>query len=411
MTHDLLAPALLLIGAVLVAMALAERPVKRLPLSPALVYLAIGWLAGALSGAIDSVDPQDHAPLLLVLVEWAVHVSLFAVGLRVPLPVATRAWRVAILLASIGMVATIAITAAFAYWLLALAWPAALLLASMLAPTDPVLASEVRVRSEGDRDTVRLSLSAEGGLNDGTAFPAVMLALGALGLHELGPHGVDWIVHDLLWSIGGGLIVGWLLGRGVGRALGWLLQRNHGVAWDELLFVGVIALGYGTAALLHVSAFLVVFLSGIALFRQHGIEPATLPTALPQRLHAFGQRAERLIEAVMVMAIGAAMNGVQWRWQTLLFAFAFVVVARPLAVALVLRRRARPAAQHPLVAWFGIRGVGSLFYLLYALNAGVDAALARELVSACLLCIAASIVLHGVSATPLMAWYQGRRRL
>ena len=407
--HEALAAAMLLIGTVLVAMAMAERPVRRLPMSPALVYLAVGWIAASVTGAVARIDPQQHASWLVVLVEWAVHVSLFAVGLRIPLPVVTRAWRVAVLLASIGMVATIVLAAALAHWLLALAWPAAALLGAILAPTDPVLASEVRIRSESDRDAVRLSLSAEGGLNDGAAFPLVMLALGWLGLHDLGENGLEWALHDLVWPIFGGVLIGWLLGRAIGGVVLWLVRRKHAIGWDELLFPGAIALGYALAVLFKVSAFLVVFVAGIALF----LSPpkAFGDTDLPQRMQAFGERSERLVEALMVMGIGAAMTWVQWRWQTVAFALGLVFVVRPLAVWLVLWRDALPATQRRLVAWFGIRGVGSLFYLAYVLNRqGLETALAHELVSACLLCVAASIVLHGISATPLMAWYHGRRR-
>ena len=152
-----LATTLLLAGAVLVTMALTERPVQRLPLSAAMIYLAIGWGAATLFAPFSDLDPQRQAAALVVWTEWAVLISLFAVGLRVRLALVTPAWRLAVALASIGMVATIAFASALAHWLLALSWPAAVLLASVLAPTDPVLASEVQIHSETDRDVVRLS--------------------------------------------------------------------------------------------------------------------------------------------------------------------------------------------------------------------------------------------------------------
>ena len=148
----MLTATLLLLGVVLVAMSLAERHVTRLPLSPATVYLAVGAAAGALAPPLSVDDALRHAPALVVVTEFAVLISLFTVGLRLRVPPTWKAWRVAVLLASVGMLATIVFAAAAAAWLLGLGLAAALLLATILAPTDPVLASEVQIRSEGDRD-------------------------------------------------------------------------------------------------------------------------------------------------------------------------------------------------------------------------------------------------------------------
>jgi NhaP-type Na+/H+ or K+/H+ antiporter len=416
MDHSTLAATLLLAGAVLIAMALAEQPVRRLPLSAALIYFALGWAGAALlpDTLLDDIDPRRQATLLMVCSEWAVLISLFAVGLRVRLLRSTAAWRVALLLASVGMVATIAMAAALAHVVLGLSWAAAVLLASVLAPTDPVLASEVQIRSPADRDAVRLSLTAEGGLNDGTAFPAVMLALGWLGLRPLGEWGVEWWLRDLLWLIGGGVLIGWAVGRGVGWALERQLARGHGLAWDELLFIGVVALGYGVANLLAASAFVTVFVAGVVLFVERprgGAHDATAQEAtLSRRLQDFGARVERLVEVVMVLVIGASMVWVQWDWRVVVFALGLIGVVRPLAVWLTVRRHMLPHTQRRLVGWFGIRGVGALYYLAFALTQGLEGGLARQIMSASLTCIAASIVLHGVSATPLMARYQRRRR-
>jgi len=404
-----------LMGVVLVLMALAEPDVQRLPLSASLIYVLIGWAVASAAGPLLEFDPRAHAPLLQVLTEWAVLISLFAVGLRLGAPSGPRSWRVAALLATVGMVVTIALATACAHWLLGLDWPAALLLAAILAPTDPVLASEVQLRSVTDRDAARLALTAEGGMNDGTAWPVVILALGLLGLHDLGPAATQWLLRDLLWLIGGGLVLGWIGGRAVALALRARLHVGHALVWDELLYLGTIALSYGAASVLKVSAFLAVFAAGCALFhetvRQRRLEPenALRRDDLSRRLIAFGGRCERLVEVTMVIFIGAALTRVQWRWELVAFAVALLFAVRPLSVFAVVRRGTLPNTQRRLIAWFGIRGVGSAFYLCYALAHGVDAALARDLVSAVVPCIAASVLLHGVSATPLMNWYQRRR--
>ncbi len=406
----MLTATLLLLGAVLVLMSLAERGVTRLPMSPATVYLLVGWAAGALSPPVTLDDVLRHAPALVVVTELAVLISLFTVGLRLRVPPTWKAWRVAALLASVGMLATIAFAAAAAVWLLGLGIAAALLLATILAPTDPVLASEVQIQAEGDRDAVRLSLTAEGGLNDGTALPITMLALGLLGLHTLGAYGGRWLVFDLLWPIGGGLVIGWIFGRLLGRSVHVLLERGHVLAWDELLYLGTIALCFAIARLTQTSAFLVVFAAGLALF--HGGAPAAAggrTGVMSERLVDFGHRCERLIEVSMVMLLGAALASAPLDAAVAGFALLFVFVLRPLSVLLVVRKSQLPVTQRRLVAWFGVRGIGSLFYLAFALAHGVPASLAATLVSACLWTIALSIVVHGVSATPLMAWYRARR--
>jgi NhaP-type Na+/H+ or K+/H+ antiporter len=426
----MLSATMLLVGAVLIAMVLIEGPVKRLPLSAAIVYLGVGWAAALLGLPLLRVDLVRHAPLLTVLSEWAVLISLFAVGLRLGKPAARRGWRVAAQLAGSGMVLTVVLAAAAAHVLLGLSWPAAILLGAILAPTDPVLASDVQIRSERDRDAVRLSLTAEGGLNDGSAFPIVILGLGLLQLPAAGDAPrltgsaflTDWLLYDLLWLVGGGLALGIACGWLIGLALRHRLRRDHGLAWDELLYLGTIALSYGLATALHASAFLAVFAAGATLFHEREVKErvAAVTTApeggdLSARLHAFGARCERLVEVSMVLLIGVTLAAVEWRWQLLAYALVLVAVVRPLAVYAVVRgdnvahSSALPPTQRRLVAWFGIRGVGSFFYLVYALQHRLPQPLAQQLIDASLVAIALSIVLHGVSATPLMNRYHRQR--
>jgi NhaP-type Na+/H+ or K+/H+ antiporter len=406
----MLTDSLLLLGAALIALVLAERPMRRLPMSPALVYLALGWLAGALIFAPDAEMLAAHAAPMLVATEFAVLVSLFAVGLRLPAPVTLHAWRVALLMAGPGMVVTVVLAMVAAVALLGLPWPAALLLGALVAPTDPVLASDVQIRSEDDRDTVRLSLTAEGGLNDGTALPAALLGLGLLGLHPLGEGLRQWWLRDLVWSIGGGALVGAALGQLLGRLLRWCVRRGDPLARDELLYVGAVALAYGVARALGLSAFVVVFVVGAVLLlplREAKLDHALQPLA--QRLRDFGARCERLVEAAMVLAIGVALHGVAIGWRELAFAVALLLLVRPASVLAVVRLRTLPRRPRRLVAWFGIRGIGSLFYLAFALEHGVQDALAHTLVAATLCCVALSIVAHGLSATPLMEAHRRRR--
>lgn len=410
----MLTPTLLLFGAVLLALALGDRTVRRAPLAPAVLYLGVGWGAGALLGAPDAAAIESQVPWLLVTVEAAVLVSLLAVGLRLRVPPTLRLWRVAWLLAGPGMAATVALGAAAAMLLLDLPWPLALLVAAVLAPTDPVLASEVQIRDAADRDAVRVSLTAEGGLNDATALPAVMLALGFMGLHTLGEHGAAWAWHDLLWPIGGGAMLGLALGRAAGALLRWRLARGDTLARDELLYVGLLALAFGLARASETSTFIVVFAAGASLLAAppgSAAPPSPHLAALSERLYAFGARIERLVEAAGVLALGFALQGVAPGLAHWAFGLVAALVVRPLAVLLAVRPHGRDGVtrgQRRLVAWFGIRGVGSLFYAAFALEHGVGGGAAAELLRATLAALAVSVLLHGVSATPLMAAYHRR---
>ena len=416
----MLTTTLLLLGTVLLGMCLLELHVTRLPLSPAVVYLAVGWVAGALVHATVQTPPTApaRADMLVVITEIAVLISLFAVGLQLRVPWTFEGWRVALVLAGGTMVATVALATLAGAWLMpGLGWAGALLLAGLLAPTDPVLASEVQIRSRHDRDAVRVALTAEGGLNDATALPVVMLALGLLGIGDLGPGSTRWLWHDLAWPIAGGALLGWAFGRVLGRAVHALQRHGHGLGWDELMYLGIITVAYGLSRLTETSAFLFVFAAALGLFRHSPRAVASLaragvePDELADRLLAFGHRCGRLVEVVMVLLLGFAMPWVRWRGEPLVYASLLLLAIGPLSVFLTIPGRALPGAQRRIVAWFGIRGIGSLFYLALVLDSGLSPALAADLVDATLPAIALSIVLHGMSATPLMALQRRHRVL
>ncbi|MEO5687157.1 MAG: cation:proton antiporter [Burkholderiaceae bacterium] len=416
----MLTATLLLLGVVLLAMCLLELVVTRLPLSPAVIYLAVGWIAGWMVQAKVLTPPTApaRADMLVVITEIAVLISLFAVGLQLRIPWTFKGWRVAAILASASMLVTIALATLAGWWLMpGLGFAGALLLAGILAPTDPVLASEVQIRSQNDRDAVRVSLTAEGGLNDGTALPVVMLALGLLGIGDLGVGGTRWLWHDLAWPIVGGALLGWAFGRGLGKVIHALLRHGHGLCWDELLYLGIITVAYGLSRLTDTSSFLFVFAAALGLFRRStratdSLERAGVePDELGDRLLAFGHRCGRLVEVVMVLLMGFSMPWVQWRGEPLMYAALLLVVIRPLSVFMTVPGRAMPRIQRRVVAWFGIRGVGSLFYLALVIDSGISPVLATDLVNATLPAIALSVLLHGVSATPLMALYRQRRVL
>lgn len=419
------------VGALLIAMSLSHAYLARLPLSAAMLYLLVGMGMGPWGLDLVRLDPWADAHLLERLTELAVIVSLFIAGMKLDLPLPDRRWRLPWLLATVSMLITVAAVAAVGVGLLHLPLGVAVLLGAVLAPTDPVLASDVQVGDSGDRDRLRFGLTGEGGLNDGTAFPLVMLGLGWLDLHDLGAGGWRWWLIDVVWAVLGGLLIGWLLGRGVGRAV-LHLRKAHREAWgaDEFIALGLIALAYGTAPMCHAYGFLAVFAAGLALGqmdRQERLARLGLPPE-PAEAHAapaaptdspmaavqrFNLQLERLAEVAVVLAVAVLLadtplHPAAWWFVPLLF-----LVIRPVAVLAALSLIPSSPVRAPqkwLMAWFGIRGIGSVYYLMYAITHGVTPAQGQSLLALTLAVVLSSVVLHGISVTPLMNLYETRIR-
>jgi sodium/hydrogen antiporter len=412
-------------------MALAGTVLKRLPLTASMFYLAAGALLGPWGAGLLHVDAVDDASGLERVTEIAVIISLFTAGLKLRLPASDRRWRAAILLATVTMVLTVGGLAALAVAAAGLPLGAAVLLGAVLAPTDPVLASDVRVEDEQDAEPVRLSLTGEAGLNDGTAFPFVMLGLGLMGSHELGAYGWHWLTIDLAWAVVAGLGVGTLCGAGIGKLVLYLRRAHReAVGLDEFLALGLIALSYGIALLVNAYGFLAVFAAGLSvrrIERQHSdvsppadvalagrstdeqaTDPETAPAYMARAVLNFNQQLERLGELAVVLVVGAMLAKIEVLGPGLLLAAGLFVIIRPMATVLTLFRTPLSRPQRAFVAWFGVRGIGSVYYLAYALAHGVAAPTARVLADITLVVIAASIVLHGVSVTPLMRRYSAR---
>jgi NhaP-type Na+/H+ or K+/H+ antiporter len=438
----MLSAGLLLAAAALLLLALAQPAVERLPLTPALVYLAIGAAAAAVFGTPRVDALIEYAPALRVALELALLVSLFVIGIRLRIEPTLRAWRIALLLAGPGMVVFIAAGALAGRLAFDWSWGLAVLVAAILAPTDPVLASDVQVDSAKDRDAVRLSLTAEGAMNDGTALPAVILGLWLLDASSSALGEPRAWARELLWPVAGGAAIGLALGWGLGCVIRARVRAGDSLARDELLLVGSVTLAYGVALATHTSAFVLAFALAITMLqplRNDETSPSERPIA--ERMQAFGLRLERLVEAFAVIAIGIGLGLIVPSWPLVAFAVAVLLVVRPLSVFAVvwqpaLRRRPAHESDQPsgirsgprrdvgaasveapvtghqrrLLAWFGIRGIGSLYYAALALELGARGGTAAPMLSAVLSVLAASIVLHGVSVTPVMRRYRERVR-
>jgi sodium/hydrogen antiporter len=444
----------LIIGTTLLGVAVAASLLKHLPVSTAIIYLLLGLALGPHGIGLLSWDVVNQAHLFERLSEVAVIVSLFTVGLNLRRSLGDRAWLLPVRLASVSMAITIAAVALVGGALLGLPLGAAVLLGAILAPTDPVLASDVQIKGVTDRDRLRYSLSAEAGLNDGSAFPFVMLGLGLLGLHPREGAGFAglwtadgltigaWLVWDLLWAVTAGLLVGaacgWLVGRFIARVRS---RQAETFGMQAFVVLGLIALAYGLAELVYGYGFLAVFAAGYAVrylelqASQHADSPPELPAVAPDQgeaetleaiktpeaaahylavsLSQFNTQLEHLLQALVVVLLGGVLTTRYLSWDLLWFAPLLFVLLRPLAVLVGMWGSASGPVQRTLMGWFGIRGIGSIYYLTYALGHGFAGPLAERITGLVLATVAVSIVVHGISVTPLMHWYEAlveRRR-
>ena len=427
----------------LVSLTFTMPLLQRLPVAPPTVYLAVGIALGPGALGILSWDVVREAQLFGRLTELTVLVSLFTVGLNMRRSLKDRLWLVPLRLATLTMVVTIAAVALVGVTLLDLSLGAAVLLGAILAPTDPVLASDVQLQDASDRDQLRHGLSGEAGLNDGAAFPFVMLGLGLLGLHPSSdgfPWGdrsfglPAWLLWDVSWAVTAGLAVGGATGWLVGRAT-LLLQRRPGMSFSlhEFLVLGVIALSYGVAELVHGYGFLSVFAAGYALryielrAAGHADDPAELPAMVPGKgegadleepqaaqllavsLVDFNDKLEHVLMDSVVLLVGGVLSVSHLSLDVLWLAPLLFLVVRPLAVAIGLAGSPVTKVRRALIAWFGIRGIGSLYYLTHAIDLDLPTATAERLTGLVLSLVVVSIVVHGFSVAPLMRWYEGRR--
>lgn len=422
----------LVVGGLLLLMGLGAPSISRLPFSGPMVYLGIGGLLGSLGFGALEVSPLADRTLFYRTAEITVVISLFSVGLKLRMPLLDARWRPALVLAFGAMSLNVGLITLLGWLVLKLPLGAAVLLGGILAPTDPVLASEVQLTDARDGDKLRRALTGEAGFNDGTAFPFVMLGLGLLGLHDLGSGGWRWWSIDVAWAIVGGLGIGALLGHVTGRVILHLrIARKESVALDEYLLLGLIGVAYGTALLLHAYGFLAVFSAGLALRAierreeparsadpprvplQPGAsdlevaqDPKLGPAYLASAFLNFNEQLERILEFGMVILIGAGLAHAALPASLWWFVPVMFLVVRPLSVLPAKLTRQLTRKQLTGVAWFGLRGIGSIYYLMYAVEHGLPEDLARVLTGLTFGVVAASVVIHGISVLPVLRYLQ-----
>lgn len=429
----------LILGVLLVVMALSASLLRPLPVSTSIIYLIVGVALGSQVSGVLEIEFVTDSNVLERITEVAVLVSLFTAGLKLRPTLDTSVWRLPLRLGSLSMLVTIVGVTLVGTLGLGLSLGAAVLLGAVLAPTDPVLASDVQVSHVEDQDNVRFGLTGEAGLNDGTAFPFVMLGLGLLGVHPLGDGGWRWFAVDLIWAVASGVAVGALLGTALGLLVVHLRSRyQHAAGLEEFLTLGLVALSYGSALVIHGYGFLAVFTAGYSLRRvetrateqalqlgqplemprddlvdtPEAEDPLGSPPSSPEHMArtvlSFNEQLEHIAEVALVLTVGAVLRPRHFYGDLLWFVPVLLLVIRPLAVWVGLLGSQCSRLQKAYIGWFGIRGIGSLYYLSFALEHGLPDRLGERLSGLTLVTVTASIVLHGISVTPMMRFYASK---
>ncbi|CAO96493.1 cation:proton antiporter [Erwinia tasmaniensis] len=431
-------------GGLLLLISLASGWINRGPVTGFALYLLAGIVCGPWLLDLLRIDIAAHAELAKNLTEIAMAASLFITGLKLRLPLNDPGWRMGLRLAFPAMLLTVAGVTLAAHLLAGFSWPLALAFGAIVAPTDPVLASLISVNDASDSDNLRVSLSSEAGLNDGTALPLLMLAMALLtGDGDISwSYFGHWALVDVLWAVIGGSAIGFVLGRLIGQFATHLRHTQQDVAPNDFLALALIALSYAAAQSLDASGFLAAFAAGIGLRRAEigvvrrfpyqdyqegnphppaeelinpnarhafeGTNPASSAGLVVSDALSFGDTIERLFAAAIIIVLGITLAQ-HWDPNGLLLAALLFIVIRPLSVWIATAGMKTPGLQRATIGWLGIRGIGSINYIAWAYTHGLAGVDANRMADMAFTLIVASVVVHGISVTPLLNWRQARR--
>ena len=369
----------------------------REPAASALLILAGAGAFLLLPDMAEAFDPRTSSTLWERLSELAVIVALFGTGLRIDNLTSYSRWRPTVRLLAIAMPLTIAAVAVLGYALAGMTLAGAILLGAVLAPTDPVLAGDVQVGppTEGGEHPVRFTLTTEAGLNDGLAFPFVYLGLlvAAEGF-GWGDVATEWLPRDVFFriAVGGlaGAAVGWTLGK-----LLFALPRGNSLAdtASGVLAIAVVMISYGITELLEGYGFIAAFVTGLVLRRvEHEHE-------FHGRLHGFTEAIEHALTAVLLLLIGGVLP-LLWGdldWPHVIIAAGLILVIRPLAGWISLLGAGMQGNARLVVSVYGVRGIGSIYYLAYAAS-HIELVNEAQLWATIALTILLSTIIHGLTA-------------
>ncbi|MBT0609010.1 cation:proton antiporter [Aequorivita echinoideorum] len=372
-------------------------------ISYSIFYLVAGFILYKLVPQnLPNPIPQDNESLTLHLTELIVIISLMGAGIKIDRAFSFKKWEIPLKLVGITMLLCIAISTILGYYFLGLNIASAVLLGAVLAPTDPVLAADVQVGPPNDsgKSETKFSLTAEAGINDGIAFPFTWLAI-TVGLVTSGQDGnyIEWFGFDLVYRIITGIIIGFLVGRGIGYLVFNIGDKYEMLSTkNSLLAISVTLISYGFAELIHGYGFIAVFIAAITLRHYEKGHK------YHKDMHTFTDQIERLLICVLLIVFGGAVAlGVldALTWQMALFVVVFIFLIRPATGLLALSTVKLKLMQKFAISFFGIRGMGSIFYLAFGISE-FEFDSQDELWSIVSFTVLMSIVIHGFTATSMM---------
>ncbi|HEV7416797.1 MAG TPA: cation:proton antiporter [Tianweitania sediminis] len=390
------------LGFLIALVAWLPLALKRLPLSLPIVCIGLGAALFSIPQVTDEPLPVAYPEITERFTEFVVIIALMGAGLKLDRVFSWRRWSVTWRLLAITMPLSIAAITLIGGWLIGLPWIIALLLGASLAPTDPVLAADVQVGPprSGEEDEVRFGLTSEAGFNDGLAFPFVNLAI-ALGLAASTgkPWALQWVTHSVLWEIGAGVAGGWL----VGRAFGWLTfhvpaDTKLAKTGDGLIAIAATFISYGLTEMIQCYGFLAVFVTALTLRHAHRNHD------FHREMHDITEQIERLAMMILLLMFGGALvKGLlaPLTWVDIVSAVVILLVVRPVTGLLGLIGVKAAWSEKLTLAFFGIRGLGSFYYLAYGLN-HMDVEGGERLWAIVGLVVLLSVLLHGLTVTPIM---------
>lgn len=409
---------LAVVGIAVLAAAVLPQALERLPLSLPIVVVAIGMAIFSLPFGLDGPRPGPDKLAAERLTEFVVIVSLMGAGLKLRRPVGWRSWQTTWRLLGITMPLTVIAIALLGSATLGLPVATAILLGAVLAPTDPVLASDVQLGGpgtddpdepaadqpvSGTRDETRFALTSEAGLNDGLAFPITNLAI---AIAAGGSWFVPWVLDDVVLKLSVGAGAGVVFGKLIGAAMfAWRSRFAFVRSGEGFVALGATLMVYGLTETLHGYGFLAVFVAAVAMRRSEtDHEYHTL-------LHDFAETLERLASVLFLLLLGGAVvDGALRELDATAVGVAVVIVLviRPVAGWLGLMGTGHDASTRAAIAFFGIRGMGTIYYLAHAVNEGLFPR-ATEVWAVAVATILVSILVHGVTATPVLDRLDRRR--
>lgn len=395
-----------LVGLIALSMAWIPTFSKKIGVSYSVIYLAIGlFLYLILPGKLPLPDPLANEIVTLHTTELVVIISLMGSGLKIDRPFSFKNWQSPIRLVFIAMIICIGLTFAFGITFLNLDVASAVLLAAVLSPTDPVLAADVQVGPPNDKSSVsetKFSLTAEAGMNDGMAFPFTWLAITlAMIAQNMNGSLVTWLGFEVAYKILMGLGLGFISGKLIGILIFNLTDRYRLFKTREsFLAISLTLAVYGFTEIALGYGFIAVFVCAVTLRnaeRKHDYHKS---------MHSFTEQIEKLLVAVLLVFFGGSLaNGIldALTWQMVVFSLCFLFIIRPISAYLSLFKVNYKKYERLLISFYGIRGMGSVFYLAYAFHT-IEFKYQEELWALVAFTILSSILVHGLTATKAMSY-------